>query len=69
MITKGWVDNERKYKERLCCSKETRKLIMEDCKKEFIENNPEFKDVQITQDMILNRIARYYLDTLEEELE
>ena len=51
----------KRYTERMCCSKKTRDLIMGECVKEFIENNPEFKDVQVTQEMILKRLAEYYL--------
>ncbi len=65
--SKNWANSKPKYSEKLCCSTETKDLITKDCIREFIEHNPEFKDVAITHDMILNRIAKYYLDRTEPE--
>lgn len=50
-----------KFSERLACTKETKDLIMNDCVKEFIKNNPELDGVYVTHEMILKRIAKYYL--------
>jgi hypothetical protein len=53
----------------LTCSKETKKLIMEECKEEFLKYNPQFDGVLITQEFILKRIALSYLDKLPPENE
>jgi hypothetical protein len=45
----------------LCCTEQTRKLILEECYKEFIKENPDFEGVQVTQDFLLKRVAEYYL--------
>lgn len=58
-------NEQQKYKERLCCSKRTRDLIMIDCIIEFINHHPELKHKHITQDRILERIALFYLDRTE----
>jgi hypothetical protein len=50
--------------ERLSCTKETKSLIMDECVKEFLKNNPKFECINITHNFILNRIAKYYLDKL-----
>jgi len=53
--------NEKGYTENLKCSKETKKLIMEDCVKMFLEDNPDFQGMKISQNFILKRIAKVYL--------
>ncbi len=50
------------YSERLSCSSETKLLITSNCVDEFIKENPEFKGMNITHNMILSRIANYYLN-------
>ncbi len=42
----------------------TKKYVTSQCVEEFKRQNPEYKDkygVKITQDFIVNRLARYYL--------
>ena len=53
--------NERKYSTRLACSESTKKLIMEDCIKDFLSHHPELSGINVTQNMILRQIAEYYL--------
>lgn len=45
------------------CSKDTKQLIEEKCVEIFLKNNPEFRKVNITHDIILERIARYYIES------
>lgn len=54
-------NNERGYSDNLKCSSSTKKMIMEDCIKLFLEDNPEYEGMKITQNFILKRIAKYYL--------
>jgi hypothetical protein len=35
---------------------------MNECVEELKRNVPEFKDITVTQDLIILRMARYYLD-------
>ncbi len=53
--------NERGYTETLKCSKETKKIIMDDCVKAFLKDNPDFQGMKISQNFILKRIAKVYL--------
>ena len=46
----------------LACSRETKDIIMKDCIEEFIKNNPKFEGMTITQEFILRRIAKFYLE-------
>jgi hypothetical protein len=50
-----------KYNMRMAMSLETYNKISNDCVKRFLEDNPEFKNVKITQNFILNRISDFYL--------
>ena len=45
----------------LVVTEETKRLIVDDCIKEFRKNNPEFDKVKITHDFICQRIAKIYL--------
>jgi hypothetical protein len=38
---------------------------MEDCKAMFLEWNPEFRGLDITQEFITRRVALYYCDRLD----
>jgi len=53
--------SEKKYIEKLSCSKSTKKLIMQDCIKEFLRHHPELKGMNITQNIILRNMAEFYL--------
>lgn len=57
MIQKG-------YTHKLCVSKETQDLIRIQCIEEFLTKNPSFRGMNITDNFIVNRIARYYLEQL-----
>lgn len=52
---------EKNYTDIMKCSKETKDLIMINCKDDFLEHHPEFKGVNITQGFMLKKIAEYYL--------
>jgi len=56
------MGTSRLYTEKLCCSKITRDLILNDCIQEFLKSNKDFEGINITQDFILRRIARFYLE-------
>ncbi len=58
----GFYTNKKLYVEQLNCSKETKELIMNDCVKAFLEENPKLRGIKVTQNLILNRIANFYLD-------
>lgn len=53
---------ERGYECHLTCSKETKKLIIEDCKKEFLKHHPEFKGMSISCGFLLKKIGVYYIE-------
>ena len=61
----GETPPKRKYCNHLCCSDETKKLIMEECVREFYRTNPDSEGLPVTQDFMLRRIARFYLETKE----
>lgn len=42
--------------------KSTRDLIRNECKKEFLRHNPLFEKIPITDNMIILRMAKFYLD-------
>jgi len=48
----------------IAVSQEVYNKIMIECKKEFLEYNPEFKEMKISQNFLLNRIADKYLDNI-----
>lgn len=52
----------------LVCSAETKSLIINECVAEFKKYNPDFEFAQITNEMILRRIALYYLDEIKKPL-
>ena len=54
--------NKKLYIAQLNCSQETKDLIMNDCIAAFIEENPKLKGIKITQNLILTRLAAYYLN-------
>jgi len=56
---------ERDYNTKVTCSKSTLNLIMEDCKEEFLENNPKFRGMHLTQGFMLRKLAFYYLEREE----
>lgn len=47
---------------RLVCSSETKILILNDCKEEYLRHHPEMRKVPISQEKILYEVARYYLE-------
>ena len=49
--------------ERLAVSTKTKQLI-DECILEFKKNNPDFNNVNITQNFIVERICLYYLNRL-----
>lgn len=53
--------NEKKYTEKLSCSKSTKELILNECIKEFLAHHPEMKGANVTHNMILRQIAEFYL--------
>jgi len=48
----------------LAVSAEVFDKVMEKCVEEFLLNNPKFRGMHLTQNMIINRIANYYLGEL-----
>ncbi len=52
---------EKRYSEKLTCSKSTKKLITDDCIEEFLKHHPELHGSNVTQNMILTQIANFYL--------
>jgi hypothetical protein len=48
----------------LACSRETKRLIVEDCVQEFLRYNPDFVGMKVTHELILRRLALYYLEQL-----
>ena len=48
----------------LAVSKETYNMIVIDCVEEFLRANPDFRDMKISQNYIVARIAKKYLDML-----
>jgi len=50
------------YPKRLACTEETHKLIVDGCVKAFIYDNPDYPIDKITQEFILNRIAKFYIN-------
>ena len=53
--------NERKYIRKLSVSQSTFDLVTKDCIKAFLEDNPDFESVKITQNFIIRRMAKGYL--------
>lgn len=53
--------NERKYTRRLCVSQSTYDLIMIDCKNALLEERPDFTELNITQNFMVNRIGKRYM--------
>lgn len=52
---------EKCYKVRLTVSKNTKNLIMNECKGEFLKHHPEIKGMKITENFIVRQIAEFYL--------
>lgn len=52
---------EKGYTHHLNVSKSTFKLVNNNCKEEFLKQNPQFKNINITHNFMVDRIARYYL--------
>lgn len=50
--------------EKLCITKETYDLVVNDCVKEFIRNNPHLEGLKITHEIIIRRMADYYLERI-----
>jgi hypothetical protein len=48
----------------LAVTDEVYKKVMLDCKKEFLKYNPNFKEMKLSQNFIINRLADKYLDNL-----
>ena len=59
----GCFEKGRNYTERLSCSTETKQLIMEECKSEFLKFNPKFRGFNLSQGFMLRRIAEHYLES------
>lgn len=52
---------DKNYSEKMTCSVKTKKLIMLDCKQEFLYHHPELKGTKITQGQMLLQLAIFYL--------
>ena len=46
----------------LAVSKETHDLVINECVEEFYRQHPNMRGIPISQDYIILRMARYYLD-------
>jgi len=51
------MGTEKGYQEKLSCSKETKKLIINDCVEIYISYHPNLEGSNITQNHILKQIA------------
>ena len=60
-ISNGEESTEKSYSFKLTVSESTKKLIMEECKKEFCLHHPELKGMKITENFIVRQIAEFYL--------
>jgi hypothetical protein len=49
------------YSERVLCSKETKIRIENECKEEFIRNNPDFDGMVISNGFMIQKVVEYYL--------
>jgi hypothetical protein len=38
------------------------KKLFKDCYKEFLKQHPDYEDVLLSEDFMIRRICRYYLD-------
>jgi hypothetical protein len=54
--------SSKNYERHILCSNESKKLIEEDCKKEFLNHHPEFKGLRLSNGFILSKIIKYYLE-------
>lgn len=47
--------------EQLKVKSETKKMVIEDCKKELLLHHPELKNMKISQDKLVYELAKFYL--------
>ena len=52
---------DRNYECQINCSKETKKLLTEDCIEEYLSYHPEMRGINITQGFILRKVIEHYL--------
>lgn len=57
-------NNQREYSRKLSVSSSTYDLVTKDCLKAFIKDNPDFDGMKITQNFIVRRIAKKYLNLI-----
>ena len=60
-ITNGEESNAKTYSVKLTVSESTKKLILDECKEEFLKHHPEIKGMKITENFIVRQIADFYL--------
>lgn len=60
-ITNGNDPSEKSYSAKLTVSKSTKELIVNSCKKEFLNHHPELEGMKITENLIVRQIAEFYL--------
>jgi len=61
MIKKCLTKEKKGYTEHLTCSKETKNMIMINCKEEFLKHHPEISDIKISSGFMLKKIAEFYM--------
>lgn len=47
----------------LSVSEDTKKKVIIDCKRIFLEHHPEMKNVKITENLLIAVIADYYIES------
>lgn len=52
---------KRNYSARLCCSRETKKMLLNECVQEFLSHHKDLEGMYITHDFILRKLIEYYL--------
>jgi len=57
------IQKEKGSKKKLSCSYRTYEIITQDCVEEFFRHHPELKGMTITHNLILRRIAEFYIKT------
>lgn len=56
-------DKEKKgYIQRISCSTYNKKRLIEDCVELFIDKNPQFKGMNFTTNLILEKIIDFYIE-------
>lgn len=52
---------EKTYKAHITCSQEDKKLLMKDCVKLFLNENPSFEGMTLSQGFMIKKVVEFYL--------